>query len=66
MSEEHGCCRPSRRGGPGEALYGLGIFGAAVHFIQVADGFWAGALGLLKAVFWPAFAVHKIFQLWGL
>lgn len=62
MSEEHGC----RRGASGEALYCLGILGAAVHFVQAASGFWAGALGLLKAVFWPAFVVHKLFQTWGL
>lgn len=48
------------------ALYCLGIFGAAVYYIQVSTGFWAGVLGVIKAIFWPAFVVHKVFQVWGL
>lgn len=52
--------------GSSGALYGLGIFGAAVYFIQTSTGFWAGVLGVLKAIVWPAFVVHKVFQVWGL
>ena len=44
------------------ALYGLGVLGAAVYYIQGAAGFWAGALGLLKAFFWPALLVYKVFD----
>jgi hypothetical protein len=27
------------------------------HYIQAADGFWDGVLGILKAFVWPAFVV---------
>ncbi|MCL5784133.1 MAG: hypothetical protein M1142_02120, partial [Patescibacteria group bacterium] len=44
-------------GGP-DAIYGLGIIGAAVYFIQHATSFWQGAFGLLKALVWPAILVY--------
>ncbi len=40
--------------------YGLGFIGAAVFYIQQATGFWAGVLGVLKALVWPAMIAHKI------
>ncbi|MCU0606302.1 MAG: hypothetical protein MUF78_02490 [Candidatus Edwardsbacteria bacterium] len=40
------------------AIYGLGFIGAAIYFISHAAGFWAGVLGLLKAIVWPAFLVY--------
>lgn len=38
-----------------------GFFGAAIYFINQADGFWASVLGILKAMIWPAFLVYKLF-----
>lgn len=51
----------SKEGG-GSAVYGLGIIGAAVYYIQQADGFWAGILGVLKALVWPAFLVYELLK----
>ena len=45
-----------------EAVYGLGFIGAAIYFIQHAATFWLGALGLVKAIFWPAFVVYKLLE----
>ncbi len=56
----HGSNTPAKGGG--EAVYGLGLIGAAIYFIQAADSFWVGALGLLKAIVWPAFVVYKLLQ----
>ena len=48
---------------------GLGGFamltyvGAAIHFVQTSDGFWGFVLALLKAGVWPAFFVHRVFDL---
>jgi hypothetical protein len=39
--------------------YGLGLIGALVYFIQSATSFWDGALGILQAIFWPAFLVYE-------
>lgn len=43
----------------GQAVYGLGLIGAAIYFIQHATGFWMGVLGFMKAIVWPAFLVYK-------
>lgn len=45
------------------ALYGLGVIGAAVYFIQQATTFSAGLIGLFKAIFWPAVVLYKILGL---
>lgn len=42
------------------AIYGLGFIGAAVYYIQHSEAFWAGVVGLLKAIVWPAFLVYKL------
>ena len=49
-----------RRGGGGNAVYGLGLIGALVYYIQAATGFWGGVLGILKAFVWPAFVVYDL------
>jgi len=48
------------------AVYGLGMIGAAIYFIGHAAGFWMGALGLLKAIVWPAFLVYAALKHLGL
>lgn len=47
------------RGSRGEVVYGLGFIGALVYFIQNADGFWNGVLGVLEAIVWPAVLIYK-------
>lgn len=42
------------------AVYGLGLIGAAVYFIMHAVGFWAGVVGILKAIVWPALVVFEL------
>jgi hypothetical protein len=38
------------------------MIGAAVYFIGHAATFWAGVLGLLKALVWPAFVVFELMR----
>ena len=45
-------------GQAGNAIYGLGIFGAWVYFWMQADGFWQHVLAILEGIVWPAFAVY--------
>ena len=47
----------------GGAVYGLGLIGAAVYYIQQADSFWMGALGILKAIVWPTFLIYELLKL---
>lgn len=46
--------------------YGLAFVGVAVYFVQQADGFWTGVLGILKAMVWPAILIYKVFSLLNL
>jgi len=49
----------------GGAVYGLGIIGSAIFFISQATTFWMGALGLLKAIVWPAILVYHALKALG-
>ena len=49
-------------GGHGH-LYGLGVLGALVYFIQNANGFTEIVVGIFKAIFWPALVVFKALEL---
>ena len=44
----------------GDAVYGLGLIGAAVYYFQHANSFWLVVVGIFKAIFWPAFVVHAL------
>lgn len=58
----------ARRADPvaGQAIYGLGMFGAWVWFWQEASaGFWPHAWALVEGVFWPAFMVYDAFTALG-
>jgi len=48
------------RGGAGGAVYGLGLIGALVYFIQSAHSFWDGAYGVFQALVWPAYLVYGL------
>lgn len=50
---------------PAGLIYGLGFLGAIVYYIQAADGFWSGVLGVLKAFVWPAFLVYEALRALG-
>lgn len=47
-------------------IYGLAFIGALVYYIQHADSFWLGVLGVLKAIIWPALLVYKLFGSLGM
>jgi hypothetical protein len=44
-------------GAGGGAVYGLGVIGALVYYIQTATSFWDGAYGVFQALVWPAYLV---------
>ena len=48
------------------AVYGLGLIGALVYYLQNASTFTEGLIGVLKAFVWPALFVHKILSIWGM
>lgn len=65
-AKETGCCgnhgRNMNMGGHagGGAVYGMGVIGALVYFIQHATSFGEGLLGVLKALVWPALVIYQV------
>ena len=53
------------RASAGDAVYGLGLIGAMVIYIQQASGFWMVILAILKAFVWPAFVVYDLIKFLG-
>lgn len=48
--------------GVSSGIYGMGFLGALVYFIQHSTTFWAGVVGVLKAIIWPALMVYKLLE----
>lgn len=48
------------QGDSGGFAYFLGFIGAAVYYIQQANSFWEGVIGVLKAFVWPAFLAYGL------
>lgn len=44
------------------SIYGMGFLGALYFYIQHATTFWGGALGVVKAIFWPAVIIYKLLK----
>jgi hypothetical protein len=57
--------KPVKNNGNGilSGVYGMAFIGAAVYFIQHSTSFWAGVLGILKAIVWPAILIYKVLEL---
>lgn len=70
MADEKNCTGPGYNAGKTAnnngilgGAYFMTIIGAAVYFIQHSTSFWTGVLAILKALVWPAFLIHKVFDL---
>jgi hypothetical protein len=50
-------------GSGGNAVYGLGMVGALIYYLQHAASLGDGLLGVLKALVWPAMFVYKFIEL---
>lgn len=53
------CGKP---GGSADVVYGLGLIGAAIYYSQQAETFSVAALGILKAIVWPAILVYELLK----
>ena len=54
--------RDVHKSGGGGAVYGLGMIGALVYYLQHATTLGDGLFGILKALFWPGFVVFKLLE----
>ena len=53
-----------KHGGSGivGGVYFMAFIGAAVYYIMQVTTFWAGVLGFLKAIVWPAMLIFRLFE----
>lgn len=45
------------------AIYGIGMLGALVYFLQHSATFMDGLIGIFKAIFWPGVILYKVLEL---
>ena len=50
-----------RQGGGGDAVYGIGLFGAWAYYLGRASTTEERIKGFFKGLFWPAFLVYELF-----
>jgi hypothetical protein len=62
-SHDNKKCRSMSGNGILSGIYGMAFIGGAIYYIQHATTFWAGVLGILKALFWPAVLMYKLLEL---
>lgn len=63
MSKDVNRVKVVNKGGPFGGAYLLTFIGAAVYFVQQSAGFWGFVGAILKAFVWPAFFIHRVFEL---
>ncbi|QQG42273.1 MAG: hypothetical protein HYV90_03980 [Candidatus Woesebacteria bacterium] len=65
-TEKHKNWKNMHAGPAGGTFYGLGFVGALIYYFQHSLTFLDFVIGLLKAIVWPAFLIHKVFTLLGM
>jgi len=65
MDNEHKKCHHHMHSSS-NAVYGLGLIGAAIYFISKAKGVWLICLACLKALVWPVFLVYGALKFLGM
>lgn len=48
------------------AIYGMGVIGALIYFMQHATSFTTVVVGIFKAIFWPAVVLYRVLELLGI
>lgn len=46
----------------GGAIYGVGVIGAIIYFLQHSTSFLDGIVGIIMSFFWPALIVYKALE----
>lgn len=60
---DYSCGKPNNYGNHGgNGMYGLGMIGAAVFYLQHANTFQEVVVAIFKALLWPAFFVYRLLE----
>ena len=62
LSKKRNDCKKCGHMNCGNGVYGLGLIGAAVYFLQHVANFQEGAIAVLKALLWPAFLIFELLK----
>jgi hypothetical protein len=65
-TEKHVHKCKGHHGSSSEAIYCIGLMGAAVYYLQHAKSFMEGVIGIIKAVGWPAVVLYRVLELLNL
>lgn len=49
----------------GGAIYGIGMIGALVYFVQAAETFGEYAFAIIQTLFWPGFLAYEALKALG-
>ncbi len=60
--QDHAYTKIVNRTNASVPVYGFGLIGALVYYIQHATTFGMGLLGVLKAIVWPAMLIYKVLE----
>lgn len=62
------CCgwRGAKGVDSGSLVWFLGAVGGSIYYIQQAETFGAGVVGVLKALVWPAMLVYELLEFLGM
>lgn len=52
--------------GGGNMVYFFGLIGALIYYLQQANSFGEGVMGVLKALVWPAFIVFELLKFFNI
>jgi hypothetical protein len=50
----------SGRAGGGDAVYAMGLFGAAFYYFTHFHGLWGFLWAFAQTLFWPAFVIYDL------
>jgi len=63
MAKDNKAVNNMHKNGPFGGAFLVTYIGAAVYFVQQSDGFVGLVVALLKALVWPGFLIHRVFEL---
>jgi hypothetical protein len=43
-------------------IYGLGLVGALIYYLQQSSTIVEGLIGILKSIVWPAILIYRVFS----
>ena len=59
---DHKESKRMKNGNVSGGIYFLAFIGSVIYYLVHAASFWAGVLGIIKSLFWPAFLIYNLME----